>query len=186
MNRYLRAFGCVILGSFKYIVLKIERGNNIKMGFPMIISKRTEITVDSGGEMVVGKGMSLRSGCRLNVRKAGKLVVGSHLYMNTGCQITVHDRITIGDNVEFGPNVLIYDQDHDFTVEGGLAANKFKTTPVTIGNNVWIGANSVILRGTDIGDNCVIGAGSVIKGTYPPGTIILQKRQEILRKIYEK
>lgn len=47
----------------------------------------------------------------------------------------------------------------------------------------WIGANTVILRGTVIGRDCVVGAGSVLKGVYPAGSVIVQKRTE---NIYEK
>lgn len=75
-----------------------------------------------------------------------------------------------------GPNVLIYDHDHDYKAEGGVFSLKYKTSPVTIGNNVWIGANCVILRGTSIGDNCVIGGGCVLKGEYPSNSVIVQKR----------
>ena len=77
--------------------------------------------------------------------------------MSNGCVVTAYDHIKIGDNVMLGPNVLIYDQDHDYQAEGGVSAMKFKTAPITIGNNVWIGANALILRGTKIGDNTVVG-----------------------------
>lgn len=53
---------------------------------------------------------------------------------------------------------------------------KFQTSPIVIGNNVWIGANTLILRGTTIGDNCVVAGGSVIRGNYPADTVIVQKR----------
>ena len=53
---------------------------------------------------------------------------------------------------------------HDYRAEGGVAAMRFKTAPVVIGNNVWIGANTMILRGTTIGDNSVVGGEAVIKG----------------------
>ena len=53
---------------------------------------------------------------------------------------------------------------------------KFQTSPITIGSNVWIGANTLILRGTTIGDNCVVAGGSVIRGSYPADTVIVQKR----------
>lgn len=53
--------------------------------------------------------------------------------------------------------------------------------PVKIGNNVWIGANTIILRGTEIGDNYVIGAGCVVKGKYNKGSVIIQKRKEEIR-----
>lgn len=75
-----------------------------------------------------------------------------------------------------GPNVLIYDHDHDYKAKGGVFSLKYKTTPIVIGNNVWIGANSIILRGTSIGNNCVVGAGCVLKGEYPDNSIIVQKR----------
>jgi len=48
--------------------------------------------------------------------------------------------------------------------------------------NCWIGANTVILRGTTIGDNSVIGAGCVLKGEYPAGAIIIQKRETTIIK----
>lgn len=57
-----------------------------------------------------------------------------------------------------------------------------KLRQLKLGKNCWIGANTVILRGTTIGDNCVIGAGSVLKGEYPARTILLQKREQEIRE----
>jgi acetyltransferase-like isoleucine patch superfamily enzyme len=87
--------------------------------------------------------------------------------------------IYIGSGTEFGTNVLIYDHDHDY--RAGLKTDKFKESPVKIGNNCWIGANSVILRGTVLGNNCVIAAGSVIRGEYPDNSVIIQKRVTDIR-----
>ena len=57
----------------------------------------------------------------------------------------------------------------------------YKASPVSIGNNVWVGANSVILRGVEIGDNCVVAAGTVVtKGSYPANTLIREKRELIV------
>lgn len=181
MNKYIRGAGSLIIGVSKSLILKIERGSNVKISMPPLISFGTELSVDRGGKLSVGKRLSMRKGCRLNVREKGNVVIGNNLYMNTGCLISCHDSITIGDNVEFGPGVLIYDQDHDFRAEGGIAAKKFKTAPVTIGDNVWIGANSIILRGTTIGDNCVVGAGSVIRGSFPANSVVVQKRNTEIR-----
>ncbi len=182
MNKYIRGFACTAVGTMKAIILKIERGSKARIVFPAIISPSTEITVDKGGKLSVGKRISIRNDCRIVVRKNGVLTIGSNFYMNTGCLISAHESITIGDDVEFGPGVLVYDQDHDFRAEEGLRAKKFKTAPVSIGNNVWIGANTIILRGTTIGDNSVVGAGCIIKGEFPPDSVIVQKRNtEILR-----
>lgn len=54
---------------------------------------------------------------------------------------------------------------------------------VVIGDNVWIGANSVILRGSRIGDNAVIAAGTIVKGTVESNTLVYDKRVKMERKI---
>lgn len=97
--------------------------------------------------------------------------------------IACHKSITIGNDVMFSPNVQIYDHDHDFRVAEGVKAGKYKTEPIIIGNNVWIGANTIILRGTVIGDNTVIAAGCVIKGVIPPNSKVYQKRELKIQEV---
>lgn len=97
--------------------------------------------------------------------------------MNSGCIITSCERISIGNGCAFGTNVSIYDHDHTYVKNGNQPWDKTKTAPIIIGNNVWIGCNVIILRGSIIGDNCVVAAGSIIKGIYAPSTLIYQKLQ---------
>ena len=110
------------------------------------------------------------------VRSGGELNFGNKVAFNSGCKIVCHQKIQIGDNTIFGPNVLIYDHDHIFDCETGVKRKEYKCSEIVIGKNCWIGANTVILRGTHIGDNCVIGAGCVIKGDFESGSRIIQKR----------
>ncbi len=71
-----------------------------------------------------------------------------------------------------GANVLITDTDwHPLDPYKRHKSEFTKTKPVKIGNNVFIGVNSIILKGTEIGDNSVIGAGSVVAGIIPPNVI---------------
>ena len=72
--------------------------------------------------------------------------------------------------------------DHVFDSTDGVRRNEYLAAPITIGKNCWIGANTVILRGTTIGDNCLIAAGSVVKGNYPDGSVIIQKKEEIIKQ----
>jgi len=73
---------------------------------------------------------------------------------------------------------MIYD--HDFRAKNGLKEVKYKTLLVIIDDNVWIGANTVILRGTRIGNKCIVRARSVIKGEFDDNTVIVQKREQLL------
>lgn len=176
MNKYIKAIFCVPFAGIKYAILKLEKGKRFSAAFPAIASPLTEITVEGKSELRIDKKLKMHNGAKIRVRKGGKLEIGKNFGMSNGCVVTAYDHIKIGDNVMLGPNVLIYDQDHDYRAEGGVAAMKFKTAPVVIGNNVWIGANTLILRGTTIGDNSVVGGGTVIKGEYPPNSVIVQKR----------
>lgn len=140
------------------------------------VFKGADITVSRGGKLVVGKGVAIGARSVCTVRKGALLELGKMASLNSDCKIVCHKHVSIGSNTIFGPNVLIYDHDHVFDTEHGVRRKEYKDDEVIIGNNCWIGAGAIILRGTHIGDNCVVGAGSVVKGTYESGTRIIQKR----------
>jgi len=60
--------------------------------------------------------------------------------------------------------------DHDHNYRQGYSG--YITAPVTIGADVWIGANAVVLKGTSIGDGAVVAAGAVVAGSVPPGAVV--------------
>lgn len=127
----------------------------------------------------------MHNGSKIRVRKQGNLTIGNNLGMSNGCVITCYEKISIGSNVMFGPNVLIYDQDHDYKTTEGIKALKYKTAPIKIGDNVWIGANSIILRGSTIGNNCVIAAGSIVKGEIPENSLFHNSYKPVISNIYK-
>lgn len=176
MNKYVRAAYCVPVGVVKMLWMKLFHLKGFKGPLICLVSPLTEITMEYGAKMSIGKKFKMRDGAKIRVRKGACCIIGRNTSVNTNNMIVCREQIEIGENVQMSPNVQIYDHDHDFRVEGGVKEGKYVTSPVKIGNNVWIGANTVILRGTFIGDNCVIGAGSVIKGVYEEGSVIIQKR----------
>ena len=181
MNKYLRATVCVPCGMIKMAWTKLCHGSSFSGPMISLVSPFTEITMDNGAELKIGMNFKMRDGAKIRVRKGAVCIIGNNSSVNSNNMIVCHERIEIGNDVQLSPNVHIYDHDHDFRAEGGVKAGKFKMGTVKIGNNVWIGANTVILRGTEIGDNCVVGAGCVIKGKYKADSVIVQKRMEEVR-----
>lgn len=177
MNKYLRAAICEGVTLLKFFYLKILHRNNFEFSLINICSPLSEVEISKYGVLHIGKGFKMRSNSHLRVRRNGRLTLGDDVSLNYGNMIVCYENIKIGNNVQFGPNVLIYDQDHDFRVKDGLKNLLYKTSPIEIGNNVWIGANTVILRGSKIGNDCVIGAGSIVKGQIPYNTVFVQKRE---------
>lgn len=135
-----------------------------------------------GGVINLGKGVLIASNSVISATDGGKLSIGKMVGINRNSMIMCHDMVCIGDNTIMGPGVYIYDHDHVFDSTDGVRRNEYLTATITIGKNCWIGANTVILRGTTIGDNCLIAAGCVVKGNVPAGSVVIQKREEIIKQ----
>lgn len=110
--------------------------------------------------------------------------VGKNFFANYNCTIIDVAKVTIGDNCQFAPNVSIYTAGHPLHPEIRNTLYEYGIH-VTIGNNVWIGGNSVVLPGVNIGDNCVIGAGSVVTKDIPPWSLAAGNPCRVIRKITE-
>ena len=81
--------------------------------------------------------------------------------------------VTIGDNVQLTRGVIILTHDYSWSVVKGLYGEVLgHQAPVTIGSNVFIGMNAVILSGTTIGDNVIVGAGSIVSGLIPSNVVV--------------
>ena len=176
MNKYIRVAFLAPFSAIKIGWTKLFHFSSFRCSPVSILSPHTEITLDRHSKLIIGKRFQMKDGAKIRVRKNAVCRIGKNISINSNNVIACHERIEIGDNVQFATNVQIYDHDHDFRVEGGIGENKYRTAPVVIGNNVWFGANTVVLRGTTIGDNTVIGAGSVIKGNIPANSVVVQKR----------
>lgn len=110
--------------------------------------------------------------------------VGDYFYSNHGMIITDGAKVTFGDNVFVAPNCCFTTAEHAIDPEMRKAGVEV-AKPITIGNNVWIGANSTILAGVVIGDNTVIGAGSVVTKSIPSNVVAVGVPCRVMRDIGE-
>lgn len=107
---------------------------------------------------------------------------GNNVYANFNLTLVDDTDIFVGDNVMFGPNVTLATAGHPVDPELRRKVAQFNL-PIRIGNNVWIGANAVVLPGITIGDNSVIGAGSVVTRDVPPDVVAVGNPCRVLRPI---
>ena len=146
------------------------------------IRSHVEIALDSKSKIHIAKGSLIESYCKISATDGGCLTLGSMVGVNRNSMIMCHESVIIGDNTIMGPGVCVYDHDHVFDSAEGVRRNEYVSSPVFIGKNCWIGAGAIILRGSTIGDNCLIAAGCIVKGNYPAGSVVIQKREDIIRK----
>lgn len=108
----------------------------------------------------------------------GRIEIGAGSFINSYSSLNARDRIVIGRDCLIGEGVRIYDHDHLIDPAAGTQHQQFKLAPVIIGDGVWIGSGTIILRGSRIGDHAVIGAASLIKGEVPARAIVYRRRDE--------
>lgn len=108
--------------------------------------------------------------------------IGENFYTNVNCVILDGAKVSFGDNVFIAPNCGFYTAGHPFDVEQRNNGLEY-ARPITVGNNVWIGANVSVLPGVTIGDNCVIGAGSVVTKDIPAGSLAVGNPCRVIRKL---
>ncbi len=110
--------------------------------------------------------------------------VGKNFFANYNCTILDVAKVRIGDHCQMAPNVAIYTAGHPIHPATRNTMYEYGIE-VTIGDNVWIGGNTVICPGVRIGDNVVIGAGSVVTKDIPDWCIAGGNPCRVIRKITE-
>ena len=158
---------------------------NLKFRMIERLSPDVVVDVDRKSNIELGNRISIHSGGRISAVEGGQLIIHGNTSLNVRCIIACHFKIEIGENVSIGPNVMIFDHDHIMKAGEGVKNSEYRLDEIIIGNNTWIGAGAIILKGTHIGDNCVIAAGSIVKGDIPDGTVLIQKRENTYLKVKE-
>lgn len=124
--------------------------------------------------------------CKIEVRNGGRLIIGDNVGM-TAATIMCFNQITIGNHVLLGVGTHIYDTDfHNINPEkrnNGDPHDSVRTRPIAIGDNVFIGAFSIILKGVTIGRNSVVGAGSVVTKDIPENEVWAGNPAKFIKKI---
>lgn len=111
--------------------------------------------------------------------------VGENFFANYNLTILDVGKVVIGKNVQIAPNVSIYTAGHPVHPDSRNTGYEYGIG-VTIGDNVWLGGNTVINPGVTIGNNVVIGAGSVVTKDLPDDVIAVGNPCRVLRKITEE
>lgn len=109
---------------------------------------------------------------------------GKNVYCNFGTTMVDDTHIYVGDYTMFGPNVTVATAGHPILPELREQLYQYNA-PVHIGKNCWIGAGAIILPGITVGDNVVIGAGSVVTKDLPNNVVAVGNPCKILRKVNE-
>lgn len=172
---------------------KVKFGKNLNLyGIPLIFKKK-------GSKLNIGENCTIKSSFLSNLiglsqrtiivtrTKEAIIEIGNNVGIS-GATIYARKGIKIGDNTLIGGNVKILDNDfHPLEIEARNAdiKEKIKCKEIEIGQNCFIGCNSIILKGTKIGSGSIIGAGSVVIGEFEENSLVAGNPAKFIKKLGE-
>lgn len=174
-------------------MLLIHSRKNIILGKAVRIDNKTRLFTN-GNKLVIGSNVHLRSRNQgyhagmpfsttiLIDNKEAMCHIGDNCRIN-GVYIHAKSKIVIGNNTVIAAGVNILDSNGHEVYSINRTQGRDIPKEIVIGNNVWIGLNAIILKGTHIGDNSIVAAGSVVKGVIPCNVIVQGNPAVIVNKI---
>ncbi|MBF6347709.1 sugar O-acetyltransferase [Nocardia flavorosea] len=118
----------------------------------------------------------------LRVDYGSNITIGSGCFANFGLVALDVAAITLGDDVQIGPNVQLLTPTHP--LDPGLRRAKWEAAePITIGDNVWLGGGAIVLGGVSIGENTVVGAGAVVTRDLPANVVAVGNSARVIRTL---
>ena len=166
----------------RYFRARLYYGSRFRCPSLSMIGKHCGIHILKGGQIHCKERIILDDHVMLFAK--GQLQIGKRFGMNRYSRIVAHEKIEIGDQVTIGQMVSILDHDHRYKMEEDhLTLDGYTTAPVKIGSHIWIGDKCTILKGVTIGDNVVIGANTLVHKDVPPGVVIGGNPFKILKKL---
>lgn len=110
------------------------------------------------------------------------IITGEKVFMNFNCVILDCALVTIGNNVFMAPNVQLYTAHHPIIASERIKGPEL-ASPITIGDNVWLGGGTIVCPGVTIGENTTIGAGSVVTKNIPANVVAAGNPCRVIRKL---
>ncbi len=162
------------------LIRKLEKTRELLWEFNSLPPSRKERLREIISSILGANGMNFQFNQPFRCDYGENIFIGENFFANFNLTILDEAEVRIGDNVFIGPNVSIYTACHPLD---SAERNKLIewAEPVRIGNNVWIGGSTTIVPGVTIGDNVVIGAGSVVTKDIPSGCVAVGNPAKVIK-----
>lgn len=162
---------------------KITCGRNTKFEDYAEIQGLCKEGIIIGDNVTIGRGVMIRPSSYYGKDIGVGLVIGNNSSIGPYGYVGCSGKIVIGNNVMFGPKCSLFAENHIFSdTEKTIKSQGVVQKGIIVEDNCWIGSNVIILDGVIIGKGSVIGAGTLIAKDVPPKSIVIDKREKIIRE----
>jgi acetyltransferase-like isoleucine patch superfamily enzyme len=141
--------------------------------------------IHNEGTLIIGERARLVSNVatlEFQIGPEGTLEIGANSFINYGASIGATKLVKIGAGCSIGPHVIMMDNDFH-RMEPERRNERPPSAPIVLGDNVWIAARAIVLRGVTIGEGSVIGAASVVAHDVPPRSVAVGIPAKVVRTL---
>ncbi|GAB6733813.1 TPA: DapH/DapD/GlmU-related protein [Bacillus paranthracis] len=171
MNKKIKILMRLLRGLIFKLLHADKGGKLLRVTGSICVSREKQTNLFLGDKVVLYKDVGFY------LDKVGATVtIGDRTYINRRTEIMCKEKVEIGKDCAISWDVTITDTDYH------SINNRYDTSPVKIGNNVWIGCNATILKGVCIADGAVIAANSVVTRDVPPNCLVAGVPGEVVKE----
>ena len=183
VSRVLSRFTVWMTAGRRFITigyLKI-RYPSLSMEWDLQLGSRVRFKIFGSGRIVIGARSAIQDGAVIQA-DGGIVCLGQDVFIGFNSQIVALERVAIGADALIAPGCVIRDADHRFDEVGAaIRTQGHKVHPISIGRDVWLGANVVVTAGSSIGDGAVIGANAVVTKAIPSYSVAVGIPARVVR-----
>lgn len=155
-----------------WITVQALRSQGATIGMNTTIKSR-DLSISNPKMLSIGNNVIIDINAELIQGQSGRLIIGDNCYIGKRTIISAQQSVTLGKDVLIAHNATIIDEDHNYTDQQTPIIQQGGTTsPIIVEDNVWIAANSTVLKGSHIEKRCVVAANSVVRGKIDSNQII--------------
>jgi acetyltransferase-like isoleucine patch superfamily enzyme len=168
-----------IINLHKNAHIIVNKGR-LNIGLEYTLPQKTVIDIHRNAKFIINGMVNINKGTKIMIGENASLKIGNKTYINEHSRIQCRNNIEIGESCAIAWSVNILDTD-----EHSIITNKEKKKVfgnVKIGNNVWIGCNSIVLKDVEIGNGVVIGAGTIVTKDIPSNCLAVGSPAKVLKE----
>ena len=134
---------------------------HVAFGEKISLGAGVSIRTLDGGKITIGKNVSIEQDVEI-IAQGGTILIGDNVFIGRGCQIVAKQFISIGDDSLIASYCVIRDANHKIDRKILIRLQQHDDSPIVIGEDVWVGSQSIIIIGAKINDGCIVGANSLV------------------------
>jgi acyl-CoA synthetase (AMP-forming)/AMP-acid ligase II/acetyltransferase-like isoleucine patch superfamily enzyme/acyl carrier protein len=154
------------------LVELLGAGRNLEIGNDVVLMPGVHLKLRENGCIVLHDGVKLDTGVRLVAANDARLEIGQSAALGRGTLVNAGADVLVGRGSMTAAYCVVNASDHGLAAGTPMREQRYEHAPITVGEDVWVGAHAFIAKGARIGDGAIVSAGAIVSGPMPPGAIV--------------